>query len=194
MYPGKGGGAAGFFLAISGYSDTVEGAMFLPLLLAAAALGGIPAGFVRAPALERPASAVAGRPVTVLCTTDYGAWSEAKRDRQLEAANAWGFYDWSNDLVFIHPNGCRILKAEAAGKTLDEPLTLQAGFALTLVHEAMHAAGQRDEATAECDALHRVPGTLVRFFHVKPGKQLRAIMAAAWRVHRSDPPPYRDLC
>lgn len=46
----------------------------------------------------------------------------------------------------------------------------------------------------DCDAMHEVPGVAVRFFKVKTGTQLRAIMADAWIVHRASPAIYQAVC
>jgi hypothetical protein len=41
---------------------------------------------------------------------------------------------------------------------LTDPLTLQAGFIVTLVHEAIHATGEMDEGVTDCAAMHQAPG------------------------------------
>jgi ubiquinone/menaquinone biosynthesis C-methylase UbiE len=43
-------------------------------------------------------------------------------------------------------------------------------------------------------AMHEMPGVAVRFFGVTTGKELRALMAQAWKVHRSGPLYFQTVC
>jgi hypothetical protein len=146
--------------------------------------------------LSKPASFVAGKPVTVTCPTDLASWEREKTTLGLSGLNVWGMHDLTTDAVYIHPNGCRILSLETRGKDVSaEPALLRAGFVETLVHEAIHARQpSASEGVVECAAMHETPRVMVKFFHVKPGKQLRAWMAAAWFVHRSEPAAYKTVC
>jgi hypothetical protein len=62
------------------------------------------------------------------------------------------------------------------------------------VHESIHARGETDEGVTDCDAAHRVPGVAVRFFKVKPGKQLRALMTLVWKYRATGPASQRTVC
>lgn len=162
-------------------------------LLGALVLAGSAAAFTRGSVLEPAAAYVAGQPVAVFCASSRAEWEQAKEEHRLAGANAWGFKDAAG--IYIHPNGCRLLRAEAKGRTLTDPLVLQAGFIVTLVHESIHVRQPLwGEGEVECAAMHEAPRVMVKFFHVKAGKQLRAWMAAAWVVHRSDPPVYQSVC
>lgn len=129
-----------------------------------------------------------------MCATSTTAWENVKATEGVAGNDIWGVTDFPTGTIYLHPNGCRILRLVVKGTPSKDPLILKAGFALTLVHESIHASGIRDEGITECDAIHQLPGILVRYFHVKPGVQLRAWMAKAWEVHRTDPPSYQAVC
>lgn len=170
----------------------------LALFAVAAAITGTahaaPDGFTRAAVLEPVVQYVSGKTGDVLCAKTIAVWDAEKATHQLDGAFVWGFTDLPSETVYIHPNGCRVLRAEIKGNKLVAPLTLKAGFVVTLVHESMHVKGIINEGVAECDAMHLAPRVMVKFFHVKPGKQLRAYMAAAWEVHDTAPPEYQTVC
>lgn len=63
-----------------------------------------------------------------------------------------------------------------------------------LTHEAIHLRGERDEGVTECAAMHEMPRVAVVYFHVVPGRRLRALMAAAWVGYRDEAPAYRTVC
>lgn len=170
--------------------------LLIGAVLAAAVVGTAKAdtGYTRAYVLEPVVQFVAGKPGAVLCATSDAQWNAEKASRGLAGTNAWGFTDLPTGTIYLYPNGCRILRAEIKGQKITAPLTLKAGFAETLVHESIHVSGIVNEGVTECTAMHHLPAVLVKFFHVKPGAQLRAYMAAAWSVHYTDPPEYQTVC
>ena len=42
--------------------------------------------------------------------------------------------------------------------------------------------------------MREMSGVAVRFFGVMPGKQLRALMAQAWKSHRAAPLYFQTVC
>lgn len=151
--------------------------------LTAAAQAAPPAGFYESFKLEPAASFVAGKPVKVWCATSQYDWLQygAKGGEQ-------GLTTPGSSEVKIAPDVCRYLRAAKVNPD---------GFGaslLVLVHESIHARGERDEGITDCSAVHEMPRVAVRFFRVKAGKQLRAVMANAWRYRSGEPAAYRSTC
>jgi hypothetical protein len=150
-----------------------------------------PAGFVETVRLEPAASFVARRPVVVNCATTHEVW--------LAYAASFGF---NGDSVGITIPGssetalsdamCRSL--QVVNRTRAPRLYPLAAAVETLVHESIHMRGERDEGVTDCAAMHEMPRVAVRFFRVRPGRQLRALMANAWQIHAAKPAPYRTVC
>lgn len=161
-------------------------------VLAAAAILAAPQGFYEARVLEPAASFVAGKPAAVYCATNDGAWAAFLGGRY-GGANVNGITTPGSSESRFAPTVCSWLRvrlrlpAAAAG-------TPFVASALAFVHEAIHQRGSVDEGATECSAMHELPGVLVRYYGVKPGKQLRALMAAAWRWHRLKPAVYQSVC
>ena len=161
-------------------------------LLAAAALT-LPSGFYEAKALEPAASYVAGKPAHIYCALTAPSWNDYSQ--------ATGAADGANALTptvggaesMIRGDVCADLRAQLAHPGKASTF----GFAsalLILVHESIHQRGSADEGQTECAAIHEMPRVAVRFFHVKAGKQLRAVMALAWQSHRMKPAVYQSVC
>lgn len=153
--------------------------MTFPLLLTLAVL----AGFHASPRLAPAASFVAGKPVTVLCANTQYDWQTYGGQ-----ADQYGLAIPGDNVVNLAPGVCRFLLA----KTVN-PNGLGSSL-LVLTHEAIHARGESDEGVTDCAAVHEMPRVAVKFFRVKPGKQLRAVMANAWDYRRREPAPYRTTC
>jgi hypothetical protein len=151
-------------------------------------------GFHEAPALEHPASFVAGKPAHVYCADSFQSWGEALKSVYGPGVYPTAFTTYpGSDESYIGPGfDCAVPLAAAAGKKVD--VAVLGAKLLQLVHEAIHQRGEADEGKTECAALHEMPRVAVKFFHVKPGKQLRALMAAAWGDHRRRPPAYQSVC
>ena len=150
-----------------------------------------PAGFVETVRLEPAASFVARRPVAVNCATTHEVW--------LAYAASFGFNGDSvgitipgNSETALSDAMCRSL--QVVNGTRAPHLYALAAAVETLVHESIHMRGERDEGVTDCAAMHEMPRVAVRFFKVKPGRQLRALMANAWQIHAAKPPPYRTVC
>lgn len=162
------------------------------IAVALAALALLP-GFHEAPTLEPAASYVAGKPAHVYCADSFESWGASLK--QTFGAGVYPTaYTWAgSDASYIGPGtDCPLPIAAAAGRKVD--LTLLAGKILQLVHESIHQRGETDEGKTECAAIHEMPAVAVRFFHVKAGKQLRTLMAAAWAAHRKTPPAFQAVC
>ena len=165
----------------------------LVALVAAAVLSGAPPNFTEAKVLEPAASYVAGKPVSVYCArTDLDLREYAQSAYGLAANFELGFAVVGSDSIYLGQSVCwplldflkhrKVTYAEVAS-------ALQA-----LVHEAIHARGERDEGVTECDAMHETPRVAVRFFKLKPGKRLRAFMAEAWSAYDALQPQYQTVC
>jgi hypothetical protein len=153
----------------------------------------VPPGFHEAKALEPAASYVAGKPVTVLCANTFRDWWKATSEQFGSGNYANGYTTPGASVIYLSAGfTCSLPTSAAAGKKVN--VEAMATHVVTLVHEAIHARGEADEGVTECAAMHETPRVAVKFFHVKAGKQLRALMAAAWAVHNKKPTAYRAVC
>lgn len=161
------------------------------VLMTAVALAA-PPGFAEATAFESAASFVAGKPAAIYCApTDYawrsyGATVGASANANAVTIPAGG------DESALRNDICAFLRDGLARRPV-APVPFAASL-LILVHESIHQRGVHDEGQTECAAIHEMPRVAVKFFHVKAGKQLRALMAAAWVSHRMKPPAYQAVC
>lgn len=160
------------------------------LTVAVAALVG--GGFSASPKLAPAASFVAGKQVTVGCATSQYEWLQYLQSVGLTGRDTDGATVVGSGEVRFSPTLCQNLRLQLAGK----PVRLVAlGPSIeVLTQEAIHARGVADEGVADCDAVHEMPRVAVRFFHVKPGAQLRALMAATWQWRQTGPAAYRTVC
>lgn len=152
----------------------------------------LPGTFHEAKRLEPAASYVAGKPVKVYC---------ARTDLDLrEYTQQLYGGKWFNDTgLALIPDGIALL-----GQSVCDPLLSElrigkynADFAEAidaLVHEAVHLRGVTDEGQTECTAVHNVPRVAVKFFRIKPGKQLRALMSDVWGAYSGKPLAYQSVC
>lgn len=149
-------------------------------------------GFYRARVLEPAAGYVAGKPVEVWCAAATSGW-RAFVTAKLGAgtlANGWTVAGTSS--IYLSADVCPPLRGALRGEPQYVPALAATIEAIT--HEAIHDRGELDEGVTDCDAMHEMPGVAVRFFHVKPGRPLRALMVAAWVYHREQPPEYLAVC
>lgn len=153
------------------------------LLGASAARADQPAGFYESLRLEPAASFVAGKPVKVWCANSQADWVQyGGRDESFGLAIPGG------NIVNLAPVVCRYLRAK-----IITPNGLGASL-LVLTHESIHARGETDEGVTDCAAVHEMPRVAVKFFKVRPGKQLRAVMANAWNYRDREVEQYRTIC
>jgi hypothetical protein len=143
----------------------------------------VPAGFYNSIRLAPAAAFVAGKAVTVECAKTAADWQQ-----QGGRVDSYGLTFPGTNVVKLAPDVCRFLRARVVNPD---------GFGaslLVLVHEAIHARGSVDEGVTDCAAVHEMPRVAVKFFGVKAGKQLRAIMANAWNFRDRSPAQYRTVC
>lgn len=155
------------------------------LALAAVAVAGAaaPSGFTVAARLAPAASFVAGKPIAVYCAATEAAWEQYGGTSQ-----EFGLAVPGSSEIKLSPGVCRYLRAKIVNPN---------GFGaslLVLVHESIHARGESDEGVTDCAAVHEMPRVAVKFFYVKAGKQLRAVMANAWNYRNREGDPYRTIC
>jgi hypothetical protein len=151
-----------------------------------------PRGFTRGTTLEPAATYVAKAPVKVWCANSPRSWHAFM-------IRTYGSDNGSNgsaipgvDEVFLPPKVCYPLELSATGlKFLPDELAPPIEL---LTHEAIHARGESNQGTTDCDAVHEMPGVAVRFFHVSPGEQLRDLMAEAWAWRDKSASMYRTVC
>ena len=94
--------------------------------------------------------------------------------------------------LFLPPTVCYPLELAATGfKFLPDQLAPPIEL---LTHEAIHARGEWNQGTTDCDAVHEMPRVAVRFFHVSAGEQLQDLMAEAWAWRDKAAPMYRTFC
>jgi hypothetical protein len=103
-----------------------------------------------------------------------------------------GFHHAGEDAVYLAPDVCSTMRARLAGRRHE--LYALAAAIETLVHESIHVRGVHDEGETDCNAMHEMPRVATRFFGFKRRPALRALMAAAWRYHRTAAPQSRTVC
>jgi hypothetical protein len=152
-------------------------------------------GFFRSSMLSDPAFYVAGWNVPVYCTYDSVAWSRVRS--VYRRADAGGLYTYAGGRgrIYLAPKVCSIVLGLMRGERIWPWGALdRSDAALTLVHVFFHARGVVNQGRTECEALRRLPGVAVRYLNVKPGNDLRAFIAAAWKAHRLKPAAYTSVC
>jgi hypothetical protein len=158
--------------------------MLVALVLPAAALGANPAGVHEVPALERAASWIAQRPVTVWCGDDDASWTALTASLGVPA----GFSDLRADRAYLAPVRCDALAAWPNESPREFGPAL-----LTLVHEAVHLSRvlpAADEGGTDCTALSDIWAVAFLFFGV--GQPLLSdVYASALATHLLLPEPNR---
>lgn len=164
------------------------------LVVAAFALCGAASagGFTRARTLEPAASFVARKPVTVWCAKSPASWRAYVNATNGPESQAHGLSVPGSSVMHLDPALCLPLLAQLKRQYVYPPALPVVIHGLT--HEAIHLRGETDEGVTDCDAMHEMPGVAVRFFHVTPGKKLRALMAGAWKGYHAAPTIYRTVC
>lgn len=147
--------------------------------------------FSAAPRLATPASFVAGKTVSVECAASDAAWARYLASVGYDGV-ANGLTVFGTAETKFSPIVCSSLRRKLAGKVV--PNNLFAPSLLALVHEAVHLRGVLGEGETDCAAVREMPRVAVRYFGVKAGKQLRAVMATAWAYRKQQPPEYLSVC
>lgn len=148
-------------------------------------------GFYESRVLEPAASYVAKKPVKVWCAKTTAAWRAWSVAVDLtDGAN--GSAAVGGTAMHLSHAACPSLRGAAIGIPQYSP-TLSATIG-GLTHEAIHLRGERDEGVTDCAAMHEMPRVAVLFFGIKPGRQLRELMADAWDYHRSQSAQYLTVC
>jgi hypothetical protein len=139
-------------------------------------------GFVRAPALEPPASWAAGKPVAVYC----GPLREVS-----------GTVDTiGGQEIRLSTRACGFLRQRLAGRLrLTDIYDWQergdelVWHMLALAHEAAHLRGIQNECETDRAALR---GMASRFFGFKTWTSRHILMDFAWAAHERKPPVYQE--
>ncbi len=121
----------------------------------------IPAGFTSEPVLAQRVEGVAGRPVTVLCTSDRQTWDETVARMTSAGTDASAFAVYDTGPIYLSPDICQVLLSPVsfAAQRSYEVEALGAGIE-ALAHEAEHVAGIHDEGETECAALAAAPALI----------------------------------
>jgi hypothetical protein len=164
--------------------------MVAPLLLATLA---IQPGFHEAKQLEPAASYVARKPIVVTCADSADTWRAFLDANYPPGTKANGSTQPGSSVIQLAPAACPALGGQLSHPRADPAYAFAASLQI-LVHESLHAAGMTDEAETDCSAVHRVPGIATRFFHVKAGKHLRALMTLVWAYRATGPETQRSVC
>lgn len=159
--------------------------------VAAIAIAAAPSGFTEAKTLEPAASFVAGKAAAVYCPASSYEWS-AYVSRYTSAVGVNGLTVPGSSETMLSPAVCSTLVDRLRRRWTDSYDL--AAYILTLVHEAVHERGSVDEGQTECAAMHEMPRVAVKYFRVKAGKQLRALMSDAWAFHAAKPAAFRTVC
>jgi hypothetical protein len=149
-----------------------------------------PAGFVSHPELAARVEFVAGRPISVWCAANEGAWT-AERAFLGADGNVEGFVLAGKNGAHLSVSTCAPLVAKVLGGPID--LASFAESLLALTHEAEHLAGQVDEHATDCAALAVLRRAAANFGFRRAALRER-IYRAALRAHARRPAPYRGPC
>jgi hypothetical protein len=140
--------------------------------------------------LARIVATVAGRPVGVSCVVTAVAWRDEVLTSEV-APGAVAYYDSGADQIRFGPLACTGQSAPRHGRVT--PTYVAALF--VAAHEAAHAAGVEDEASANCWALYWAQDLARRFHGIKfftPASRL--VLMYARQIQRESPPEYRAAC
>lgn len=143
-------------------------------------------GFHHTPRLDTAATFIAHKPVQVMCADSEWTWLHSPAGFQPE----FGFAYPGEDVIYLRPVVCKNLLVLPKNRK-------NYGFGSSvyvLAHEAVHARGEVDEGKTACAAIHEMPRMSVKVLKVKPGKDLRAEMADAWRFRKGEPESYHTVC
>lgn len=168
----------------------VAGAGWFAVGSAPAKVVGAHSAFYEARVLEPAASFVAHKPVRVWCAASSGAWAEFATGKA--AAVTHGLTVPGSAVTHLDQVVCVNLRARALGLIPASP-NLGASIEV-LTHESIHMRGEHDEGVTDCAAVHEMARVAVVYFKVRAGKQLRALMAAAWAWRDELASPYRTVC
>lgn len=116
------------------------------------------------PTLDAVATAVAGKPVSVYCETDWFVWIKAFESVGENGGNVNGFTNLETPIVFVSPRQCETLHAMLEG--WDVGAYYASSALLTLVHEAVHQRGITDEGVTDCTAIPLVQGIATNSFKI----------------------------
>ena len=152
------------------------------------------------PTLDRIASGVAGRNIEATCPTP-DEWATHKFVRSTSGpinAFTWFSGDGRPLFMWLSPRACGMLVLLAVdpddrhGSRLNGFGTRreQAAALLSLLHEAVHMSGVRDEGEAECRAVRAIAGAALELGVVRA----YVLEALALSVHRLKPPAYQEVC
>lgn len=156
--------------------------VLLALVLPATVSAAPPDGFRESWRLTPRAAVIAGVPdAKVYCARTAIDWSEFVAS-QGHSGRIEGLTDSAQKLTYLPPASCRTLENHLRGRKVG---WFALGFAAqTLVHEAMHLRGIRDEFQAECQALREVPKWLRTRFGITRAQPLRLAMRGVRYSHR----------
>lgn len=165
------------------------------MVAAAAAIGagasaaGAPAGFWTNTRLSKPASWVAGKPVTVYCARTQAAIdATVDPSYNTEGQPIQGSTVPGGDEIDLSPLTCAYLDAWLNGRRV-----VLYNFAVaveTLAHEGELASGISDETTADCKAIPRIPRLVTRFFPLRKRETLHDLMGDVHDAWMSQPAIY----
>jgi hypothetical protein len=162
--------------------------------LAALVAAVAPVGFHSSPRVAPAASVVAQKPVTVWCADSAYTWNQFLDATYGNHNPARGSTAPGSSEEQLSPGVCTALAKAAASKLRVVPTATLGVSILTLVHESIHARGERDEGVTDCAASHEMPRVAVKFFHVRAGKDLRTLMRLVANYRETSAQQLRTVC
>lgn len=153
--------------------------------------------------IDRGAALVAGKPIDAGCPTSDPEWeSEKARVFGQNRPGVQGYADVGGSRVRLAPWICRVLDGQPHG-TNGDPVRRTVGAALNILgHEASHARGVADEATASCEGLawtddlvlNALGVTMLRRGGLTPAGQVAKAIAESRALHATLSPEHRSIC
>lgn len=141
---------------------SLSGGLVLLALAVASVAMAAPANNLPSANLDAVATAVAGKPVAVWCEASDADWHAAMGGLGYHGYEVAGLTWIDRPVVYVSPTVCYTLHAALRGDTSAGEFWLGLAM-LTLVHEAVHQRGIRDEAVTECLAMKLIPDVAQRF-------------------------------
>ena len=135
-----------------------------------------------APKISPLLSDVAHKPATAMC----GALPQANN------ADPSGWVPTvGGNVAYLAPWVCAALVRQQRHLKVDSAVLGEATF--VMIHEGNHLRGTANEAQADCDALHQMPGLIRKWWKLNRS-QVHEAMMYAWDQHQRSGPVYQGLC
>ncbi|HET8894447.1 MAG TPA: hypothetical protein VFM96_10165 [Gaiellaceae bacterium] len=167
-------------------------AIVLSGVFVATAAADIPSGFTVSATISARAAYIAGKTVTIGCPATDDAWNAYLATLPIPPPNgiANGYTpSIGGTTSYLSPEVCADLRARIQKRAVN-PITLGADLDILAV-EGLHLKGEQSDGQTACDALHVLPGFLVKKWGFKNhGSPLAIALQGAHEYHAAQSAQY----